>query len=78
MRWQDIIMMIGGFIFAVALVPSVRSKDKPALSSSLTTGTVLLVFCVCYATLDLWLAFSSTILTVIMWYILAYQKMKSK
>lgn len=71
--WQDVVMAIIGFIFAVALWPSVRSKEKPALASSILTGTGLLIMCVCYATLGLWLAFSSSILTVIMWYILAVQ-----
>ena len=69
-------MMIGGFGFAIALYPTVKSKDKPALSSSLITGTILLLFCFSYATLGLWLAFSSTLLTVIMWYVLALQKLK--
>ena len=78
MKWQDVIMMIGSFIFAIALWPSVKGKDKPALSSSLITGTVLLIFSICYATLGLWLAFSTNFLTVIMWYILAFQKFRRK
>jgi len=74
MTWQDTVMMVVGFGFAIALYPSVKGKDKPALSSSLITGTLLLIICVCYATLGLWLAFSSTMLTVIMWFTLAIQK----
>jgi hypothetical protein len=78
MIWQDWVMMVGSFIFALALIPSVRGKDKPAVSSSIITGTVLLVFTLCYATLGLWLSFGSTFLTVIMWYVLAIQKLRMK
>jgi hypothetical protein len=73
MKWQDIVMMIVGFVFVVALWPSVKGKDKPAIASSIITGTGLLIMCICYATLGLWFAFSSTLLTVIMWYVLAVQ-----
>jgi hypothetical protein len=78
MIWQDWTMMVGSFVFALALLPSVLSKEKPAVSSSIITGTTLLVFTVCYATMNLWLSFSTSLLTVIMWYILAIQKILIK
>lgn len=72
--WQDMVLAIGGFVFAFALVPSIGSKDKPALKTSVITSITLLVFCVCYATLGLWLAFTSTVVTAALWIILAIQK----
>ena len=63
MIWQDIVLMIGGFGFSLALIPAVRSKDKPPRSSCLMTGSILGIFAITYATLGLWLAFLSTMVT---------------
>jgi len=68
--------MLGGFIFTLALIPSIKAKDKPALSTSLITGIVLAIFCIAYATMSLWLAFSAEILSTSAWFILAIQKFK--
>ena len=78
MRWQDVTIMAGSFIMALALLPSVKGKDKPALSSSLITGTITFIFCICFATLGLWLSASATFLSATMWCILAIQKLKKK
>ena len=74
MTWQDIVLSVGSWIFTIALIPSVLSKDKPALSSSLMTATVLTVYVAVYLTLSLWMAAASTALVAAMWYILAVQK----
>ena len=73
MIWQDVVLMSGGFGFFVALLPSVFGKHKPERLSSIITGSILLAYGIVYATLDLWLAFTSTILVSIMWFILAIQ-----
>lgn len=78
MIWQDIVFMIGGFLFVWALWPSVFGKDKPDTKTSIRTGVVLTAFVTCYATLGLWLAAASTTLTALMWYILFFQKRWSK
>lgn len=77
MHWQDIVFSIGQWIFIVALIPSVLSKDKPALSSSLLTGTVLAVFAVTYLSLSLWFSGATTILVSGMWFTLAIQKYRA-
>lgn len=77
MAWQDIILSVGSWIFTIALIPSVLSKDKPALSSSLTTGSVLAVYAVTYLTLSLWTAAASTVLVAGMWFTLAVQKYRA-
>lgn len=74
--WQDIIFSIGGFIFSIALIPTIRAKEKPAVSSSAMTGSILAIYLICYATLHLWLAFISGILTTICWFILMIQAIK--
>jgi hypothetical protein len=74
--WQDIVISVGSLVFAVALIPSVVGQDKPALSTSLTTGIVLTVFTVTYASLDLWYATITTAGAAILWSILAIQKIR--
>jgi hypothetical protein len=74
MPWQDWVLAVGSFIFAVALYPSIKSPDKPALSTSASTAAVLGVFAVTYVTLSLWMAAFTVTLTGIMWTILAVQK----
>ena len=78
MVWQDIVLSVGAWIFFIALIPSIKSKDKPALMTSLPTGTVLAVFALVYATLGLWLSIFSTILTSAAWFTLAVQKYLQK
>lgn len=74
MFWQDYIFTAGSIIFIIALLPSVFSKDKPALSTSLMTGTVLAIFAFNYTTLSLWFSATSTALTSATWFFLAVQK----
>lgn len=78
MMWQDILLMVGGFIFSLALIPSILSKDKPAISTSLMTGVILLVYAFTYFTLNLWLATIAVTLTGVLWLVLAAQKVREK
>lgn len=66
-------LSVGSWVFTIALIPSVLSKDKPALSSSAMTAVVLTGYVVVYITLSLWAA-ASTLLVAGMWYTLAVQK----
>lgn len=74
MLWQDFIFTIGSLVFALALLPSVLGPHKPALASSVMTGSVLFIFAVTYITLGLIFSAISVCLTAIMWTILAIQK----
>lgn len=76
--WQDYVLMAGGVGFAIGLLPSVFGKNKPERSSSIITGSILAIYCVCYATLNLWFAFSSTILVAGLWFTLAIQASQGK
>ena len=77
MLWQDWVITLGSLIFVLALFPSVLGKDKPALSTSLMTGTVLVIFALVYLTLSLWTSAVTTFLTGTLWFILAIQKIIS-
>ena len=75
MAWQDIVFSIGSWVFALALVPSILSKtDKPALSSSLLTASILTLYVVTYASLEFVTSAISGGAVAIAWWILAYQK----
>lgn len=69
--WQDIVLMIGGFIFAPSLIVSIVKDAEIPLMTSLPTAIVLTAFVLCYVTLKLRLAAFATALTAICWYILA-------
>ena len=74
MIWQDIVIMIACFGFALALIPSIRGKHKPARSSCILTIALLAAIAVCFGTLGLWLSFASEITAIIAWGILLFQK----
>ena len=78
MPWQDIVITIGTFIFAIALIPTLKSKDKPPISTSLTTGLTLLIFALTFASLGLWFSFIMNLVTGTLWLILARQKIRVK
>jgi hypothetical protein len=71
---QDFILAAGSLVFAVALIPTVLSTQKPALSTSVSTSLVLYVFAGVYISLRLWFAAATTFVTGILWTILAVQK----
>lgn len=77
-HWQDYVIAIGAIIFIFALLPSVLGKHKPALSTSVLTGSVLFVFAFTYMSLHLWFAAVTTLMTSIQWFILAVQKLLQK
>lgn len=74
MQWQDLVITIGQIIFSIALIPMVISKDKPALVSSLVTGTVLIIYALTYITIQFWFGSLMTTITGAIWLLLAYQK----
>lgn len=78
MKWQDFVLIIGQIAFTISLLPSIFSKDKPALTTSLISGVVLAVFSIVYITLSLYLAAVGTAATGSLWFILAFQKYSTK
>ncbi len=78
MHWQDVVLTIGQIIFIVALFPSILSKDKPALQTSLLTSAVSLSIAVVYLSLAVPFAAISAAMNGTLWLVLAVQKWRSK
>jgi len=74
MQWQDWIFTLGQAIFVIALIPTIKGKSKPALSTSLVTGAILIAFALSYLTLKLWFSAIASIVISGAWFLLAFQK----
>jgi hypothetical protein len=74
MQWQDIVLACGSVTFTLALIPSIRSKHKPALATSILTFLVLVVVTCTYASLSLWFAAVSAFINGAAWLTLVIQK----
>lgn len=71
--WQDWVLAFLGWILLAALFPSIFSDDKPALKTSVMTGSALLTMGFIQATLSLWWSALVLLLTAGTWSVLAYQ-----
>ena len=71
---QDYIFTFGSLTFIIALIPSVISNNKPAITTSLLSGSVLVVFAVTYLTLQLFFTAGLTLVIALTWLFLAWQK----
>ncbi len=78
MVWQDIVLAIGSWVFIIALIPSIKGKEKPPISTSIVTGCILAVYAFVYATLGLEASVLSTGFMALAWFTLAVQKMRKK
>jgi hypothetical protein len=76
MIWQDIVIMIACFGFAIALIPSIKGTQKPAKSTCILTIGLLAAIAVCFGTLNLWLSMASEITAIVAWGILLLQGRK--
>lgn len=72
--WQDVVLMMTSFIFAPSLIVSIVKRVKYPALTSLPTAIALTIMVVVYASLDLWLAASTTVLTASCWYILFFRR----
>lgn len=73
MMWQDIVLMLGNFVIAAALLPTVVNKHKPAPLTSALDGAMLAVFAVVFATLGLWLSAIAVSVSAALWFVLLVQ-----
>lgn len=69
--WQDVVLMVGGFVFAPSLVASIIEGAHYPLLTSIPTAIVLTAFVVVYLSLKYYLAAFSTSLTAFCWFWLA-------
>ncbi|MEO6761742.1 MAG: hypothetical protein ABI220_05245 [Candidatus Saccharimonadales bacterium] len=75
MSWQEIVLAVGQVVFILALLPSILTKDKPEIWTSILTGTVALSISITYSTLSLKAAAISAFFNFVAWGILAFQKL---
>ena len=73
-HWQDAVLAISFAVFNIALIPSVLSKHKPALGTSLLTTTFLVPGLVVYISLSLWYSVAMTIINIGLWATLLVQR----
>lgn len=78
MIWQDWVFGIGTVIFSVALLPSIFGGEKPSMSTSVPTGSILMLFAFTQASLSLWFAAVMSIVAGSLWFILAFQRYRIK
>ena len=71
--WQDYVISMGQIVFIIALIPSILSDNKPAMSTSFTTAAVLSTFVFCFASLGLIFAAITSGGSALAWWILFYQ-----
>jgi hypothetical protein len=76
MRWQDVVIAVAQICFIFAMLPSILSKDKPALATSIMNVVLVTTIATCLFSLHLWLAGTTAIGIAITWLILATQKAK--
>jgi len=76
--WQDYILTIVQVFFCLTLVPMLLTKEKPPLTSSISTGIALLASAAIFATLSLWLAAASQAIVGLQWLTLAIQKLRTR
>lgn len=76
MIWQDAVFTVGALVFFIALFPTILSSTKPALATSATTGTVLLMFAATYVTLGLYFSATTTAITGLAWLLISWQTLR--
>lgn len=75
--WQDVVLTFGSVVFLVALIPTILGSAKPAPLTSFSTGFVLIVFAITYATLGLRFASVVTGVTGLAWLFILWQSLRS-
>lgn len=74
MVWQDIGIMIVQWAALVALLPTLWSKDKPPILTSIFTGTLLVALGFIFSTLHFWSSMISSLAVGIIWLVIGFQK----
>lgn len=69
--WQDKVFGVSGLTFAVFLLPTLLSSQRPSLVTSIATGVNLAILSATEATLKLRLGATTTGLTAGMWLLIA-------
>jgi hypothetical protein len=73
--WQDTVIGMCQLAFVPAMAPTILGPDKPALSTSVGSAVIVTIIATTMATLRLWFATTTAALLVVIWTILALQKL---
>lgn len=73
--WQDIVLAISVLAFNIALLPSIRSKQKPRLATSVMTALFLIPEIIVFLSLSLWYSFAMALTNMLLWTALAVQRL---
>ena len=76
-EWKQLLREVDN-VKALALLPSIYSKEKPHFKTSILMAICLFIITVTNLTLNLWLGAAGTFANVVMWMILAFQKLQKK
>lgn len=77
MRWQDYVFTVGSFFLTVTLIPMLRSKIKPPVSSSLPIAAILYVFAATYVPLGFVLAPTIEAVQASLWLWMAWARFRA-
>lgn len=74
--WQDLVLTAAGVVFCIALLPSLKAEEKPALKTCAITAVTLYIMAAVDLTLGLWFTSACTFVTGILWTVLGIQSYK--
>jgi len=76
MRWQDTVISIAQLCFVLAMLPSIRSNDKPAAATSIMNVVLVCTIAASLLSLKLWFSAVTALAIAATWALLAVQKVK--
>ena len=74
--WQDYVFTAGAIVFAIGLVPTLRTRSFPSQSTCFITAGVMAAYCVANATLDLTLTALTVGFNGFLWMYMALAQLK--
>jgi sorbitol-specific phosphotransferase system component IIC len=78
MHWQDWVLTGGQITFSFALLPTILQEEKPAISTSIINGIVLIGIAIVNVSVSFYIAAVMTLLTGSLWFTLAIQAILKK
>ncbi|HEX5744574.1 MAG TPA: hypothetical protein VFX84_03965 [Candidatus Saccharimonadales bacterium] len=77
MVWQDYVIAVAQIGFVIALIPTLRSKNKPPVATSFMTVVLLTVISFCMLTLHLYFSAITALAIDITWLTIGIQTLKA-
>lgn len=78
MKWQDAVISVVSIAFAIALIPTLVGRQKPAFSTGLLTTVGLAIFVAVYVSLGLWLSSLISVVTAAIWGAITVQSWQAR